>query len=227
MGPLTPQDSRQGESELHEEFQFHLEECARQLRSEGWTAESASAEAQRRFGTVEVHAHACRREAPGATMNRTMGVVAVFGWIGALAGIAVMGAMLYQQQSALVRLEERVAEVAAQSDAEASPPVQPNPGVVFVDGAVARPGVYSLPAMGSLTASRVISAAGGAKGSVAIQVLPELDADARVTEWRANGGQVGVRNGAACLVLRQEDASGVTPRDVALRAGDTVWVERP
>jgi protein involved in polysaccharide export with SLBB domain len=160
-------------------------------------------------------------------MNRMMSLIATFGWIGALAGVVLTCAVLYRQQGALARLEDRMAQAAVQSASVESTSSQADPGVVFVDGAVARPGVYSLPAMGTLTASRVISAAGGVKGSVAIQILPELDADARLTEWRSWGGPVGVRDGAACFVLQREDVAGVTPRDVALRAGDTVWVTRP
>ena len=40
------------ENELDDELRFHLEMDARQLVSQGWTREAASAEARRRFGVV-------------------------------------------------------------------------------------------------------------------------------------------------------------------------------
>ncbi len=51
--------------------------------------------------------------------------------------------------------------------------VEPVEGVVYIDGEIARPGVYSLPQVGELTLSRLVSAAGGL-GQVAIPQRVDL-----------------------------------------------------
>lgn len=65
--------------------------------------------------------------------------------------------------------------------------VEVEAGVVYIDGEVARPGVYSLPAIGDLTLSRLVSAAGGL-GQIAIpqrvdlirKIAPDREAAIRV-----------------------------------------------
>ncbi len=65
--------------------------------------------------------------------------------------------------------------------------VEVEAGVVYIDGEVARPGVYSLPAIGDLTLSRLVAAAGGL-GQIAIpqrvdlirKIAPDREANIRV-----------------------------------------------
>lgn len=49
------------ESDLRDEFEFHLDAEIEQLVAEGWPAESARAEAVRRFGDIEQFRERCRR----------------------------------------------------------------------------------------------------------------------------------------------------------------------
>lgn len=51
--------------------------------------------------------------------------------------------------------------------------VEVDAGVVYIDGEIARPGVYSLPAIGEITLSRLVSAAGGL-GQIAIPQRVDL-----------------------------------------------------
>jgi polysaccharide export outer membrane protein len=65
--------------------------------------------------------------------------------------------------------------------------VESDLGVVYIDGEVARPGVYNLPPVGELTLSRLVSAAGGL-GQIAIpqrvdlvrKIAPDREAAIRV-----------------------------------------------
>lgn len=56
-----PRSQADVESDIREELAFHIDACARELEREGMDAESARAEAQRRFGDVAEVQRACAR----------------------------------------------------------------------------------------------------------------------------------------------------------------------
>lgn len=84
--------------------------------------------------------------------------------------------------------------------------VEVDVGVIYIDGEIARPGVYSLPAVGDITLSRLVAAAGGL-GQIAIpqrvdlirKVAPDREAVIRVN-------LAAIRNRAEPdIVLRADD----------------------
>lgn len=88
--------------------------------------------------------------------------------------------------------------------------VQPVDGVVYIDGEIARPGVYSMPQVGELTLSRLVSAAGGL-GQVAIPQRVDLIRKISVDREAA------IRVNLAAIRNRAEP-------DIALRPDDQIII---
>lgn len=93
----------------------------------------------------------------------------------------------------------------------------PLTGVVYVDGEIARPGVYSLPTSGKLTLSRLISAAGGL-GPIAI---PERVDMVRVV---ASDREAAVRVNLAAIRNRAEPDIYMQPDDHVI-IGTNFWAQ--
>src|SRR5215207_8576802 len=68
-GVALPATRRRIESELREEFRFHMEERVEQFMASGMTREQAEAEVRRRFGDVETW-HQMAREIDEETMRQ-------------------------------------------------------------------------------------------------------------------------------------------------------------
>jgi len=82
----------------------------------------------------------------------------------------------------------------------------PQAGVVYIDGEIARPGVYQLPAAGTLTLSRLVAAAGGL-GQLAIPEnvdLTRVVGDHREATVRVNLGAIRQRT-EPDLILKPDD----------------------
>jgi len=105
------------------------------------------------------------------TVMAALAVVAVDGWRRAHATQRLLEQALAQDSNG---------RGAALGLSERTPPAR---GVVYVDGAVARPGVYQLPEGGRLTASRLMTAAGGTgtDGRAASFSITRFEADERGT----------------------------------------------
>lgn len=88
--------------------------------------------------------------------------------------------------------------------------VEVEQGVVYIDGEIARPGVYSLPAIGNLTLSRLVSAAGGL-GQIAIP--QRVDLIRKITPDR----ETAIRVNLAAIRNRAEP-------DIQLRADDHIII---
>lgn len=217
-----------------DELQFHVESCVAELMRDGLSEDAARAEALRRFGDMQAHAEACRRQAPGAHMSRMM-KIAVAGVAGSMAvALVTTGLLAFKQHGELAearasqkRAEELVGKMnleLTQLRAAAGASVH-DTGVVYVDGVIARPGVYSLPAVGDLRASRLVAAAGGIKADVHIEVEPDSESDQRIKEWQAKGATVvpGYHQRPA-LRVRLSHADGLQGIDPVLRANDMVRV---
>lgn len=146
------------DAQIREEFEFHVARCVQELERSGMPHDAALAEALRRFGDPRLHGEACRRESREERMRKVMlGGVAVV-MVLLCATVAMVGYTMMRQGEALARIEERLGN----GDGSGSySTLGPEQRVVYVDGAVRRPGVYNLPETGALPASRLISAAGG------------------------------------------------------------------
>ncbi|MBL9140966.1 MAG: SLBB domain-containing protein, partial [Phycisphaerae bacterium] len=88
--------------------------------------------------------------------------------------------------------------------------VEVDAGVVYIDGEVARPGVYSLPSIGEITLSRLVSAAGGL-GQIAIP--QRVDLIRKISPDR----EAAIRVNLAAIRNRAEP-------DVLLRADDHIII---
>ena len=93
----------------------------------------------------------------------------------------------------------------------------PLTGVVYVDGEIARPGVYALPTSGKLTLSRLISAAGGL-GPIAI---PERVDMVRVV---ASDREAAVRVNLSAIRNRAEPDIYMQPDDHVI-IGTNFWAQ--
>ena len=93
----------------------------------------------------------------------------------------------------------------------------PLTGVVYVDGEIARPGVYALPTNGKLTLSRLISAAGGL-GPIAI---PERVDMVRVV---AENREAAVRVNLSAIRNRSEPDIYMQPDDHVI-IGTNFWAQ--
>ncbi|MFO0782118.1 MAG: hypothetical protein U0636_00355 [Phycisphaerales bacterium] len=167
-------------------------------------------------------------------MSRMM-KIAVAGVAGSMAvALVTTGLLAFKQHGELAearasqkRAEELVGKMnleLTQLRAAAGASVH-DTGVVYVDGVIARPGVYSLPAVGDLRASRLVAAAGGIKADVHIEVEPDSESDQRIKEWQAKGATVvpGYHQRPA-LRVRLSHADGLQGIDPVLRANDMVRV---
>jgi hypothetical protein len=77
MGEMTDSgDAALGAaSEIREELELHVAQCAAELERSGMPRVEAIAEAHRRFGNFDSHVEACRREAPEEQMRRKVLIV--------------------------------------------------------------------------------------------------------------------------------------------------------
>jgi hypothetical protein len=217
-----PGPENEVDAQIREEFEFHVARCARELEDSGMPREAAIEEARRRFGDPRQHWDACRREAPEERMRKAMiGGLAV-ALVVACAAIVVLGYSVMRQGEALARIEE---DLAKRGDASATSEPAKSPGVVYLDGAVRRPGVYNLPEVGELTVSRLVAAAGGARTGVPFvaRLVPQTDSVVRIAQWQGAGGAIETWKGQTCLLI-ENGLRATAGADPALRAGDMLVV---
>jgi len=158
--------------EVDEEFEHHINASAADLVRQGADPVAARAQAERRFGARDRLHQCCVEEQLENPMKRTREIVLLVA-VAVLAVVAVDGWRRSVQSQRLLGesralLEEVVGRARSGERSDGTDDGDPSPGatatlgVIYVDGAVARPGVYQLPEGGRLTASRLIAAAGGA-----------------------------------------------------------------
>lgn len=217
------------EATIREEFEFHVAACAAELERTGWSADAARGEALRRFGRFERYERACRREAPEETMGTKTTVALTVGLVALAGSIVFLARAVTRQGEVVAALEARIAANAAR-DVDAHLPAAASNSeaeaqqIVYIDGAVARPGVYELPRGGVLTTSRLLIAAGVQPIDLRVLVMPALDSPTRLAQWKQSGGAVDTRDGQPCMVVERTAREGVMVNDLVLRAGDKLWI---
>ncbi len=190
--------------EIDDEIAFHLEQRAGDFIAAGHPPDAAMAMAREAFGDVEAVRRACIRiQNGGITLIRHIHTVVTT--VLAIAVIALAVGMYTQYHRARVQTEVALAaqhNLLAQLDEERRAERQAADATVYVSGpGIARPGVYHLPASGTLTVRRLLIAGGGVE-----------QAEAGVVEVRRTNGDV--------IELRLDDVA----QDVDLQPGDVVEV---
>lgn len=166
------QDGTCDMDEIDEEFEHHLAARADELARRGMDPAEARAEAERRFGSLARHRQRCLAQRPEAFMKRTrsvlvililavLAVVAVDGWRRAVHAQRLASEMMVLRSQAADQSQRSMDALRQQQAAASANPPWKSARVVYVDGGVARPGVYQLPEGGRLTVSRLVAAAGG------------------------------------------------------------------
>lgn len=151
--------------------------------------------------------------------------------------VVMLSVMLVRQQTRLIELTAQIDAIsngpavdAAESAESAGSPTTERPswtyepGVLHVDGAVERPGMYNMPIGSGITAGRLIAAAGRGTSALRVTVRPIRDSAARIDEWRAEGREVTTWDGAACMVFVHDPAAKLPLDGPKLRPDDTIWV---
>lgn len=210
LRPLDPRSRAQIESDIGEEFAFHLAMLERDVRQEGLTGEAARAECERRFGNVAALRRRCVREATWEkTMLQKLNLALLAVIAGVLAWSILQGRAAQQQQ--LAEMERLTAVVQASGTSPRTPivPVHVAPlERYYIDG-VKNPGQYAVPE-GGVTLRQAIVTAGGVDGPAKRIAVVHDD---------GKGGR------EERFTLGQDEYRKAAGGDVALRAGDFVRVE--
>lgn len=164
MFHVPPIDMRGGdeiENELDEEFAFHLEQSARDLRNEGRSSTEAQREARARFGDIETIKRDCKRIAMKERIMLQRINLALM--IVVLIVVGLVSVQMFTTQSYnTLALQAITADLAQMKFDVGNKDNKPS---VFIEGDVGRPGPYALPIGGRLTLSRFFKAAGGLTSS--------------------------------------------------------------
>ena len=159
-----------------------------------------------------------------STIALTAGLALVAASIGFLAlATARQGAALAQLEA---RLAATAAAEAAAARADLAASASATPRIIYIDGAIQRPGVYEVPQDGGLTAGRLLAAAGAEPVDLRVYLIPAADSAKRLAAWREQGGSVDTRDGAPCLVIDRMAKDGIVGYDPLLSAGDKLWIAR-
>jgi hypothetical protein len=228
----SPVDALSGAGDvITDEFTFHIEECARRLEREGLAPDAARAEAESRFGDPTTHYTQCRRQSTEARMNRVTKWVLAGTLVALVAAVCVLIFQVQRQDSLLRTMNDRM-EVANGEIRRLSTSSQENkslsafhePGVVYVDGIIKRPGVYALSNF-ELTLSRCVTAAGSTDSKrIVVHLIPGSDAELRINEWRSAGQRV-VDSKTEKTYLKIQINQGESPLfDPVLSANDVLTV---
>ena len=162
-GPPERRSDSQIDSDLDDEFAFHLEMKTRELMNDGYESEAAGGLARASFGNIEQIKTRCKRIALEERImlqrvNFVMMIVVVLMVVGV--GVQVMITQRYNTL-ALMDITAQIAKMRLDAAAEAKDRGWAAPqGNVFLEGAVSRPGVYQIPAGTPLTVRRLIAVAG-------------------------------------------------------------------
>jgi len=180
--------------DIDDEFAFHIAHLEAELRANGHSEESARQEARHRFGNEAAWRSQCRTLAMKERMmlqkvNVAMTIV-LFVAVAVLSVVlfnsnhrnAVLTDSLMTQIEALQQNRTTVASKSWATDPSAG--TRTGPGVVYVEGEIARPGTYNLPTNGMLTLSRLVAASGGslASGDDKLHVTVRRFDEARTTQ---------------------------------------------
>jgi SLBB domain-containing protein len=206
----------QVDAEVDEELAFHLGQLERELVQTGLDPESARAQALARFGDPAAIRNRCRRIAMGdRIMLQRINFMLMLVVLAAVAFLGVQSFVTQRHNAAALRdITQRLALASPGTAVPTSslPATSEKNGILYVAGAVKRPGMYALPPSGRLTLTRLIAAAGG---------LDELHSLATVRVVRTADGET-------WTVFEQTiaDEADIATRDFRLQADDRVIVSR-
>lgn len=207
-------------AEIEEEFQFHIDERARELMERGVPNEAARAAAIEAFGNVagfrdECFTIAMKERIMLQRVNAILTAVLLVG----------LGLVAYQSYAGQRRVAESLASIASVLAEVRGTVVQVHEyqdlatkdrvkhsggGIVYLMGKAHRSGTYALPSMGQFTLRRLIASSGG--------ILP--DAAAVKVMRSANG-----RNEVIAEFSAEELRDLKNHRDFTLQTDDMVSVE--
>ena len=204
---------REIDRDIDDELALHLEQLESDLIESGLSPAAARDEALSRFGNPHKHKRRCRDVALLERRMKTSAQITATIACGLLLA-AVSTSLWFGQQSAnaaLVSMNEKMAGLASavnsrtgQGAADAA-----RSAVLFVNGDVAKPGLYSVPA-GGISVRRLLAVAG----------IDERDVNHVVITRKGSDGKTG-RQAVAGTELRESDA-----KDVGLTGDDLVTVVR-
>ena len=164
MGELTDSGDSvlDAASEIRQELELHVAQCAAELERSGMSRVEAIAEANRRFGNFDSHFEACRREAPEERMNRAMKIGMVAMTVLLLAAVAYLGAIVAMQRHALNEMKHFVSEFSADPIEVALAEARMAGAVpeATLAGQVAKPGAYPVDPDGGTEAEAFLRSAG-------------------------------------------------------------------
>ncbi len=209
-------------AEIEEEFQFHIDERARELMERGMPSEAARTASIEAFGDVagfrdECFTIAMKERIMLQRVNAVLTAVLLVG----------LGLVAYQSYAGQRRVAESLASIASVLAEVRGTVVQVHEyqdlaakdrkkygeggGIAYLQGKALRPGTYALPNPGQLTVRRLLASAGGMTA----------DAVGRVKVMRASDG----RNEVIAEFSPEEIRDPNLSRDLPLKSGDMVSVE--
>jgi hypothetical protein len=222
LGSMGDRVTERVRTEIDEEFEFHIEERARELMERGMPSEAARAAALEAFGDVagfrgECFAIAMKERIMLQRVNAVLTAVLLVG----------LGLVAYQSYAGQRRVADSLASIAGVLAEVRGTVVQVHEyqdlaakdrkkyaeggGIAYLQGKALRPGTYALPNPGQITVRRLLASAGGLAA----------DAIGRVKVVRVADG----RNEVIAEFSPEEIRDPNFSRDLPLKSGDMVSVE--
>lgn len=211
-GPPERRTESQIDADLDEEFAFHLEMRSRENIETGCDPDLARSRAMTSFGSIESIKRQCRRIAlEERLMLQRINLVVM---LMVLVVVMLVGVQVFLTQRhntlALQAITAELTDLKFQAQTEERlRQAATSPGMVYIDGDIARKGAFALPAGPALTLRRLIASAGG--------VADNDDANVIITRTH-DGGAWSERITVDTLVTNTVDP--------VLEPGDHVVVER-
>ena len=235
MGELTDSgnSSLDAASEIRQELELHVAQCAAELERSGMSRVEAIAEANRRFGNFDSHFEACRREAPEERMNRAMKIGMLAMTVVLLAAVAYLGALVAMQRHALNEMKHFISEFSADPVEVALAEARMAGAVpeATLAGQVAKPGMYPVDPDGGTEAEAFLRSAGilledeFALG-MRLRIAPKFAASERTLAWQRQGLPVRFEIDGSPSVAFPFDRSGAVRFRPIVTAGDRVSLEQ-
>src|SRR5262245_1845129 len=199
--------------DLADELEFHIAMTVRDLVAQGVDRQAARDAARRQFGDVESIKRQCKRIAlQERIMLQRINFIMMIIVTGLLIAVCVQVWTTQQHNTQALRaITAEITHVRMNTEGALSAQgKQSRGGFLYLDGDVARPGVYAMPQFGRLTVRRLIASAGG--------VLENRDA--RITVFQLD------QDGKSFMKLKDEKLIREEEVDYVLAPGDHVHVER-
>lgn len=220
-------------SEIREELELHVAQCAAELERSGMPRVEAIAEAHRRFGNFDSHVEACRREAPEERMNRAMKIGMAATTVVLLAAVAYLGALVATQRHALNEMKHFISEPSADpiEVALAEARMAGAAPEASIAGQVAKPGSFPVDPVGGTDAAAFLRSAGIVLQDelalgMRLRIAPRFAASERILAWQREGLPVRFELDGAPSVAFPLDRSGSPEGRPILAPGDRVSLEQ-